>query len=520
MLRIRLTPSVDEPVAHDDVAFFSASAPVARAEIIRDFDDPHLELVRLVREATEIEHALLVQYLYAAFSVKPAYRDIMITDPPSIDATTLVGVAVQEMQHLNRVNELLVALGAAPSLIRQDFPYEPDIYPFPLNLEPLSLSSLAKYVFTEASSTALDPANTTDPAYLAFLERLFDQLGHVRPNRLGSLYGTIITTLEEVLDDPPPELGDLSDWPTILEDIRSQGEEDHFNFFRELFMGTHEGFGGRPAVWSLPKNDPYYPAFPLPINPSAFEGHPRQIQAPALRDLAWLGNLHYWIILDLLDLHYRGHPLARQLAVAHMVGPLYSLGTHLTGLGVGLPFDPLSMGYAPGVDRDNTVRLLLRLISETDAATQRLRAYLPPEFPFDQTQQTRDALTGGGVTQPTNRFERVIQILDNAIGGPNANIGPPHGAFWRVTRDQFVAARPVGVDLLIIGNGADSNLVKALKGEAPFGSDLPTPPAGAVFPRMPFGFAPVPDEEIAFIEQWIDDGALEDPLPQPSTPTA
>jgi hypothetical protein len=29
-----------------------------------------------------------------------------------------------------------------------------------------------------------------------------------------------------------------------------------------------------------------------------------------------------------------------------------------------------------------------------------------------------------------NRFERVIQILDNAIGGPDASIGA-HGAFWR-----------------------------------------------------------------------------------------
>src|SRR4051794_22898235 len=44
-----------------------------RAQVIRDFADPLLELTRLLREASEIEHALLLQYLYGAFSLKPAY---------------------------------------------------------------------------------------------------------------------------------------------------------------------------------------------------------------------------------------------------------------------------------------------------------------------------------------------------------------------------------------------------------------------------------------------------------------
>jgi hypothetical protein len=49
-------------------------------------------------------------------------------------------------------------------------------------------------------------------------------------------------------------------------------------------------------------------------------------------------------------------------------------------------------------------------------------------------------------------------------------------------------------------------LRRALKGEAPFGKDLPAPPAGATIKRMPVGFHPVPAESIAVIEQWIDDG--------------
>lgn len=112
-----------------------------------------------------------------------------------------------------------------------------------------------------------------------------------------------------------------------------------------------------------------------------------------------------------------------------------------------------------------------------------------------------------------NRFEHVIQILDDAIGGPDASIGA-HGTFWRgLTRDQFVAKKVFTLPLIVVGQGASSNLVLALKGETPFGNDLPSPPPDARFPRMPFGLPPVAAEDIAFIERWIDEGCLEDALP-------
>ena len=48
----------------------NASAANRTGIIIRDFSDPYLELLRLLREAAEIEHGLMLQYLYCAFSVK------------------------------------------------------------------------------------------------------------------------------------------------------------------------------------------------------------------------------------------------------------------------------------------------------------------------------------------------------------------------------------------------------------------------------------------------------------------
>src|SRR5215467_1653154 len=113
------------------------------------------------------------------------------------------------------------------------------------------------------------------------------------------------------------------------------------------------------------------------------------------------------------------------------------------------------------------------------------------------------------------RFEQVQQILDQAVGGPTASVGA-HMAFWRgITRNQFVVKKVFGRQLIVIGNGKGSNLVKALKGESPFGADIGVP--GAVLNRMPSGLAPVSAASIAIIEKWIDDGCPDEDI-QPAMP--
>jgi hypothetical protein len=104
------------------------------------------------------------------------------------------------------------------------------------------------------------------------------------------------------------------------------------------------------------------------------------------------------------------------------------------------------------------------------------------------------------------RYDRVKQILDEAVNGQN--IGA-HGPFWRtLTLEQFKLKRVFGIPLLVVGSGAQSNLVHALRGESPFGADLGVP--GATYPRMPVGFPPIAEERVAFIEQWITDGCPDD----------
>ena len=108
-----------------------------------------------------------------------------------------------------------------------------------------------------------------------------------------------------------------------------------------------------------------------------------------------------------------------------------------------------------------------------------------------------------------NRFQQVKEILDNSVGGPNAVVAGPHGAFWRnLSRDQFVAFKILGLPIVAVGNGSGSNIVKALRGESPFGLD--TGIQGASFRRMPAGRPPVPPDQVAFISSWIDAGCPEE----------
>ena len=88
-------------------------------------------LVYLLREAAEIEHQLMIQYLYAAFSMKK-YPDKTCT-PAQYEAvrrwqSTVYMVARQEMEHLALVNGMLTAIGAEPFFDRQNIPLQFSYY--------------------------------------------------------------------------------------------------------------------------------------------------------------------------------------------------------------------------------------------------------------------------------------------------------------------------------------------------------------------------------------------------------
>jgi hypothetical protein len=354
-----------------------------KESLVRDFNNPYLELVRLLKESSEIEHALMVQYLYACFSIKPAFQALAGIAYPG--STTLLGVAIQEMKHLHSVNKFLNVLGILPNLNRQDFPYEPDIYPFEFNLEPLSIISTAKYVYTESSSAEIDPDDPANVNDLPFINKLNVVLGgDIRLNHLGSLYQSIIDVAEELLTASTMGFS----IQTNIEEMRAikdQGEKEHFNFFKSVFLGTHSALASVVNIWDLPKGDANYPAFDLPVNPSGFYGHPNQIREPE-RQIAWLGNIHYWSIMLLLHQSYtdkQNFSVLYDLAKEHMLGPLYSLGSGLAQKTLGMPFDVLSLGYNIGLDPKSNLRFIKQLSEEGRSIADSIEEQLPESFSID-----------------------------------------------------------------------------------------------------------------------------------------
>jgi hypothetical protein len=330
----------------------------------------------------------MLQYLYAAFSVKPAYSGLVGSGAPG--AQDLLGVAVQEMQHLGAVNRLLVTLGAAPNLVSLEFPFDPDIYPFEMNLEPLNRGSLAKYVYTEAPVGFFDAkASSADAGLVPAVLRTIGSKR--RPNHVGSLYNAIIDLVREVGREPG--MPDMQSWISKLAAIKDEGEADHFRFFRSLFLAQHQGFGGRRNAWELASSDPAFPSYALPSNPTAYPGHPNQISNPEARSLAWLGNLHYWIALLLLEQYYRfADQAARGLALMQMMGPMLSIGRHLPKLGTGMPFDAASFGASPALNAAHARRMTIALLAEAEALTKRIEASLPSDYPRQIAMRTLSAL--------------------------------------------------------------------------------------------------------------------------------
>jgi hypothetical protein len=362
----------------------AAAEHLPDAVIAQDFSDPFVESVRLLREASEIEHALMAQYLYAAFSVRPKYAAIV--GPAFSSSKGLLGVAIQEMEHLAIVNRTLSALGAEPNLRSQDFPYEIQLYPFPMNLERLTLKSLAKYVFTEAPAALMDTSATNPQA--AFANAVRAQLDGLRPNHIGSIYRSIIGHLQALQSAPPFPLPDLSGHIDELTLVLDQGEEDHCAFFRSLFEGSHTAFGS-PDVWRLDPADPDYPSMPVPLNPSAVPGHPNELPDGPARRLGWISNLHYWAINILVDLNLRsGRATYMTRAKKHMIQSLQKLGRHLAAMGAGAPFDPLSTGYAPGSSEVGTRRFLRQLLKEAARLEAESAASLPPDYGSEVASET------------------------------------------------------------------------------------------------------------------------------------
>lgn len=111
-------------------------------------------LIYMLTEAAELEHAIMCQYLFAAFSMKTSTGEgVTERQLRHIEKwkKVVTRVAVDEMLHLALVNNLLASIGAAPRVGRPNLPQSGRYYPpgVTLALVPFGEAALRHFLYLE-----------------------------------------------------------------------------------------------------------------------------------------------------------------------------------------------------------------------------------------------------------------------------------------------------------------------------------------------------------------------------------
>src|SRR5499427_9713289 len=111
-------------------------------------------LVYMLSTAAELEHALMCEYLFAAFSLKRSVDEGLTREQlAAVERwrSTILGVARQEMLHLAIACNLLTSIGVSPHLSRPNLPQPARHYPSGVRLEllPFSEQALRHFLFLE-----------------------------------------------------------------------------------------------------------------------------------------------------------------------------------------------------------------------------------------------------------------------------------------------------------------------------------------------------------------------------------
>lgn len=174
--------------------------------------DTREELINALHEAAELEHGLLLQYLYAALSLKRRTDEGLSAQDQALIGDwerLILRVAVEEMAHLGTVCNLLSAIGAAPHFRRPTFPQPVEkYYPFDFQLERLNDATLYRFLCFELPVGEPPPE---PPRHLAPLDAAPEPIAY---SRVGELYTAISDGFARVpnLFIGPPENQDEDDW--------------------------------------------------------------------------------------------------------------------------------------------------------------------------------------------------------------------------------------------------------------------------------------------------------------------
>lgn len=187
----------------------------------------------LLHVAAEIEHSLMVQYLFAGYSLGGPQVPAELRDDVRAWQETILGVAKEEMGHLVTVQNLHTALGLPLNLDREDYPWGSGFYPFAFTLERLTPGSLATYVCAESPDGWSGPEADE-------IRKLAAADAHGTVNRVGKLYSDITEIL-----------GDRTRIPDVAFDAstvpRQASWDEWGRGYREGARGEFSNVPGVPA---------------------------------------------------------------------------------------------------------------------------------------------------------------------------------------------------------------------------------------------------------------------------------
>src|ERR1700751_1771437 len=331
-------------------------------------------LIYMLCEAAELEHGIMCQYLYAAFSLKQSTDEGLTAEEAGAVQRwrkTISHVATQEMLHLSLVQNLLSAIGGAPHLSRPNFPHPASHYPAGVHLAllPFGEAALQHFMFLERP----EGMDINDAEGMAAFGRAPPamQPGEIVPRSqdfktVGHLYRSIEAGFAPLADKfgerrmfvgPPraqatqqyfgwPELVAVTDTASAqkaIDEILEQGEgprgnwrDAHFGQFVTILEEYLQLREANPAF------DPVRPVVTVNVRPSERDTSIPLATDPITRQVMDLFNVSYEILLLMLQ-RFFGHteetdPQLKALAdgtVNLMFGAIEPIGDLVTTLPAG-----------------------------------------------------------------------------------------------------------------------------------------------------------------------------------------
>ncbi len=150
-------------------------------------------ITMLLQIDAEIEQGLMLQYLYAAYSMGGPQIPAKYQEKVHTWQNIILGIAKEEMGHFISVQNVLKVIGAPLNFGRESYPWDSPFYPFPFTLEKFTLSSLAKYVYAEAPCEWLESDDPLAAEIIASVDTTVSD-----PHTVGALFVVLL----QLINDP------------------------------------------------------------------------------------------------------------------------------------------------------------------------------------------------------------------------------------------------------------------------------------------------------------------------------